>query len=50
MQLYANKFTGCLPSSWPKQLSKLTTLRVQNNNLSGNIPGDYDDWNSLTTM
>ena len=50
LQLNGNPFTGCLPSTWPAQLPNVTTLRVENDNLSGNIPSDYDNWNSLTTM
>ena len=41
---------GCLPSTWPTHLHNLTTLRVEDDNLSGNLPSSYDNWNSLTTM
>ena len=50
VQLNDNAFTGCLPSTWPAQLYNLTTLRVEDDQLSGNLPTSYDNWNSLTTM
>ena len=50
MQLNDNAFTGCLPSTWHAQLHNLTPLRVEDDQLSGNLPTTYDDWNSLTTM
>ena len=50
LQLYSNDFYGCLPATWPDNLPNLTHLTVQGNQLSGELPSSYDDWNSLTSM
>lgn len=50
LQLYSNDLYGCLPGSWPINLPNLTSLTLQNNLLSGELPETYDDWDSLTSM
>ena len=49
-QLYSNDFQGCLPSTWPENLPNLTHLTVQSNRLSGELPLNFDSWDSLTSM
>lgn len=50
LELYSNDLYGCLPGSWPINLPNLTSLTLQNNLLSGELPETYDDWDSLTSI